>query len=79
MLSCELSQHSQGPSEEQYTLAIHRVSPKPGLSSYFEFLWFCISFLTLVAAVISLPATSFLWNRAEKQDDKEASVGSSVI
>lgn len=54
------------------------VSPNPGLSSYFESLWFWISFLTLMAALIALSAISLLWSIAETQNNGEANAGSSV-
>lgn len=44
-----------------------------------ELPWFCISFLTLVAAVISLPAIPFPWNRVRSRMMGKASAGSSVI
>lgn len=69
----------RGPVKTNVPSAIPHVSPKPGLSSYFEFLWFWLSFLTLVAAVKSLPALPFLWNIAEKQGHGEARAGSSGI
>lgn len=55
------------------------ISPKPGLSSCFEFLWFWVSVLTLRAALILLSAIPFLWRMAGESDNEEADAGSSVI
>ena len=55
------------------------ISPKPGLSSCFEFLRFCISVLALRAALISLSAILFLWRMAGEQGNGEADAGSPVI